>query len=210
MPIFGGGKNGLEFADNFFNSLAKGSSDFMNDMRELSKPLGGKTFNVEIAMDTAEQAKRAESLFSQAGAQVEVTDTKLKISGDLGKVLLKAVDDAEILFNNQGEKLLAAYNFNGRDVVRTWWTALNKVGAALTKQKEFRQARVISEVQKRALEPGYNFYGITATRVRDHVGMLTFMLIFYVVYTLWFGYGIFEVFEGIGLGMGKAASKKEV
>jgi hypothetical protein len=210
MPIFGGGKNGLEFADNFFNSLAKGSSDFMIDMRELSKPLTGSNFKVDIAMDTAEQAKRAETILSQAGAQVEVADTKLTISGDLGKVLLKAVDDAEILFNNQGEKLQAAYNFNGRDVVRTWWTALNKVGAALTKQKEFRQARVISEVQKRALEPGYNFYGIVPKKVSDNVGMLTFMLVFYVIYTLWFGYGVFEIFEGIGMGMGKPMSKKEV
>jgi len=210
MPIFGGGKNGLEFADNFFNSLAKGSSDFMTDMRALSKPLAGTNFNVNISMDNAEQAKRVETIFSQAGAQVEVADAKLKISGDLGKVLLKAVDDAEILFNNQGEKLQAAYNFNGREVVRVWWTALNKVGAALTSQKAFREARVIGEVQRRALEPGYNFYGITPKKVSDYVGMLTFMLVFYVIYTLWFGYGIFEVFEGIGLGMGKSMTKKEV
>jgi hypothetical protein len=210
MPIFGNGRNGLEFADNFFNSLAKGSSDFMDDMRELSKPLVGTNFNVDIAMDNAEQAKRVETIFSQAGAQLEVAGAKLKISGDLGKVLLKAVDDAEILFNNQGEKLQVAYNFNGRDVVRTWWTALNKVADALTKQKAFKGAKIISEVQKRALEPGYNFYGITPAKVRDNVVLLTFMLVFYVIYTLWFGYGIFEIFEGIGLGMGKPMSKKEV
>jgi hypothetical protein len=95
-------------------------------------------------------------------------------------------------------------------VVRTWWTALNKVGAALTKQKAFKEAKTISEIQKRALEPGYNFYGITPTKVRDNVGLLTFMLVFYVIYTLWFGYGIFEIFEGIGMGMGKPMAKKEV
>ena len=210
MPIFGGGKNGLEFADNFFNSLAKGSSNFMDDMRKLSQPFVGTPFTAEINMDTPEQAKRTETLFSQAGAQVEVAGSKLKISGDLGKVLLKAVDDSEILFNNQGEKLQAAYNFGGREVLRTWWQSLNRVGAALTKQKAFSQARAISEVQKRALEPGYNFYGIIPERVSDNIVLLTFMLVFYVLYTLWFGYGIFEVFEGIGLGMGKSMAKKEV
>jgi hypothetical protein len=46
--------------------------------------------------------------------------------------------------------------------------------------------------------------------VRDYAGMLTFMLVFYVAYTMWYGYGIFELFAGMGLGMGKPVSKKEV
>ena len=209
MPIFGDGRNGLQFSDNFFNSLAKGSSNFMDDMREVSKPLVGATFAAEISLDTPEQTQKAETLFSQAGAQVEVAGQKLKISGDLGKVLLKAVEDAETTFNNQGEKLQAAYNFSAKDAMKTWWFSLNKVAGALTKQKAFRQAKAISEIQERALEPGYNFYGITPSRVRDNVGLLTFMLVFYVIYTLWFGYGIFEICEGLGLGMVKAA-KKEV
>ncbi|MEJ2070137.1 MAG: hypothetical protein P8X58_06970, partial [Syntrophobacterales bacterium] len=62
----------------------------------------------------------------------------------------------------------------------------------------------------RAIEPEYNLYGITATSVSDRAVLLTFMLVFYVIYTLWFGYGIFEMFEGFGLGMGKPLNKKEV
>ena len=210
MPIFGDGKNGLEFSDDFFNSLSKGSSDYMNDMRKVSQGFMGTAFTAQIDMDTPTQAKRTEALFSQAGAQVEVAGSKLKINGDLGKVLLKSVDDSELLFNNQGEKLQAAYNFGGREVVRTWWDSLTKVDAALTKQKAFKQAKAISTVQARAIEPAYNFYGITPVSVSDRAGMLIFMLVFYVVYTLWFGYGIFELFEGFGLGMGKPLAKKEV
>lgn len=210
MPIFGGGRNGLEFSDDFFNSLAKGSSNYMDDMRKMSQPFVGTSFAVEIDLGEAEKIQRAKTLFTQAGAQVEAAGSKLKINGDLGKVFLKAVDDADLLFNNQGEKLQARYNFNGREVVRTWWQSLNNVSEALTKQKAFKQAKAVTEIQKRALEPGYNFYGIVPKRVRDYAGMLTFMLVFYVAYTLWYGYGIFELFEGFGLGMAKAASKKEV
>src|SRR3974390_1553097 len=104
MPIFGNGRNGLEFSDNFFNSLAKGSSNFMDNMREVAKHVTGTSFNAEISMDNPEQAQKAEALFTKAGAQVEVAGQKLKISGDLGKVLASAVNDAEIAFNNQGEK----------------------------------------------------------------------------------------------------------
>jgi len=210
MPIFGDGKNGLQFSDDFFNSLSKGSSDYMDDMRKLSQGFMGAPFAAEITLDSPEQAKKTGTLFSEAGAQVEAVGPKLKINGDLGKVLLKSVDDAELLFNNQGEKLNAAYNFGGREVIRTWWESLTKVEAALSKQKAFKQAKAISDVQTRALEPAYNFYGITATSVSDRAGMLTFMLVFYVVYTLWFGYGIFELFEGFGLGMGRPLTKKEV
>lgn len=210
MPIFPGGKNGLEFSDDFFNSLSKGSSNYMDDMRQLSQNFVGVPFTAEIDMDTPERAEKTGLLFKEAGAQVEIADSKLKISGGLGKVLLKSVNDAELLFHNQGEKLQAAYNFGGREVIRTWWESLGKVEGALTKQKEFKKAKAITDVQQRALEPAYNFYGVIPTSVSDRAGLLTFMLVFYVIYTLWFGYGIFELFEGFGLGMSKSHAKKEV
>src|SRR3974390_242482 len=85
MPIFGGGRNGLQFSDDFFNSLAKGSSNFMEGMRhEVDQPMVGATFAVAISLDNPDQAKMAEALFTQAGAQVEVAGQKLKINGDLG------------------------------------------------------------------------------------------------------------------------------
>jgi hypothetical protein len=210
MPIFGDGRNGLEFSDDFFNSLAKGSSDYMDDMRKLSQTFAGTAFAVTIEPGKPETVQRTETLFTQAGAQVEAAGPAIKISGDLGAVLLKSVNDADLLFNNQGDKLQAQYNFSGREVVRTWWESLNKTSEALTKQQAFKQAKAVTEIQRRALEPGYNFYGIVPKRVRDYAGMLTFMLVFYVAYTMWYGYGIFEVFAGMGLGMGKPVSKKEV
>jgi hypothetical protein len=210
MPIFGNGRNGLQFSDDFFNSLAKGSSNFMENMRhEVAQPQAGAAFAVDISLDNPEQAKMAEALFTKAGAQVEAAGQKLKISGDLGKVLLQVISDSEVAFNNQGEKLQAAYNFSARDALRTWWFSLKKVADALTKQKAFKQARAINEIQERALEPAFNFSGIAPKKVSENIALLTFMLVFYVIYTLWYGYGIFMVCEGIGLGMVKGA-KKEV
>jgi hypothetical protein len=208
MPIFGNGRNGLQFSDDFFNSLAKGSSNFMENMRhEVAQPLVGSAFAVDISMDNPEQATKAEALFTQAGAQVTAAGPKLKITGDIGKVLLQAVADAEDAFN--GVKLRAPYNFTTNEAIRTWWFSLKKVADALTKQKAFKQARAIGEIQERSLEPAFNFSGITPARVSDNAFLLIFMLVFYVVYTLWYGYGIYMVCEGIGLGMVKAA-KKEV
>ena len=209
MPIFGNGRNGLQFSDDFFNSLAKGSANYMEESRGLAKTILGTPFTADINLDTPEQAQKTEKLFTQAGATVEVAGSKLKISGGLGKVLVLAVNDAELLFNREGDKLQATYGYSGRDVVKTWWTSLKKVGDALTKQKNFKGAKAILEIQERALEPAFNFYGITPSSVKENAVLLTFMLVFYVIYTLWFGYGIFMIFEGFGLGMVKAA-KAEV
>ena len=89
MPIFPGGKNGLEFSDDFFNSLSKGSSNYMDNMRQLSQNFVGVPFTAQIDMDTPQQAEKTALLFRGAGAQVAVEGSKLNLSGGLGKVLLQ-------------------------------------------------------------------------------------------------------------------------
>jgi capsid portal protein len=62
---------------------------------------------------------------------------------------------------------------------------------------------------KKAIEPAYNFYKIDGQKVVDHAGMLSGLLVFYVAYTMWWGYAIFYLFDGFGLTMKKAKVKKE-
>jgi hypothetical protein len=214
MPWFGKGatgqpRNGLEFSDDFFNSLAKSSSNFMESMRNLASPFKGQAFDAELKFKDAEAAKKAELLFTKAGATVEAAGTALKVKGDLGQLMFAAIADSDALFNNQGEKLKAAYGADAKGVVRGWWNAFKELGNSLTKQSKFREAKVLSEIQKRSIEPAYNFYGIVPTPVSEKIPLLTFMLVFYVIYTLWYGYGVFELFEGLGLGA-HAGHKEEV
>ena len=79
----------------------------------------------------------------------------------------------------------------------------------LQKQKMIKEAKVVSQVNKRGLEPGYNFYGIKSEKVLDNVLPLVGLLVFYVIYTMWYGYAIFDMFGGIGLGMTKSKAKSE-
>ncbi|MGA8571934.1 MAG: hypothetical protein ACLP7A_15790 [Desulfobaccales bacterium] len=209
MPIFGNGQNGLAYSDNFFNSLAKGSSNHLAEMRELAQTMVGTQFTAGIKMTSPAEAKDTAALYGQAGAQAEVAGPNLKISGDLGKILLQAVEDAGALFNEQGGKLEAQYHYDPKKVVKNWWDSLNKLAGAMTKQKKFNLAKVIAQVQSQALEPGYNFAGITAFQVSDKGFMLGAMLVFYVFYTLFYGFGIYILFEGLGLQMEKSA-KEEV
>ena len=65
-------------------------------------------------------------------------------------------------------------------------------------------------VTKKAVETAHNFYGIEAQKVTEKAGLMTGLLVFYVVYTMWWGFAIFYLFEGLGLTMKKAKVKKEI
>jgi len=61
-----------------------------------------------------------------------------------------------------------------------------------------------------AIEPAYNFYGIQAVKISEKAGVATGLLVFYVLYTIWYGFGVLYIFEGLGLSTKKAKVKKEV
>lgn len=214
MPWYGPGatgkpRNGLEFSDDFFNSLAKGSSNYMADMRRLSGSLTGKIVTMDLKFKDDNAAKRAQILLTQAGGTVEASGAALKVAGDLGQWVVACIDDSEAMFHNQGDKLQSKYQLDPKAALKTWWLIFQELDKDLKKQKLFQEAKIITEVTKRAIEPAYNFYGISPQPVRSNIGLLTFMLVFYVVYTLWYGYGVYEIFEGFGLGAEKG-HKEEV
>jgi hypothetical protein len=80
----------------------------------------------------------------------------------------------------------------------------------LKKQGKIAEAKIVSDVMKKAVEPAYNFYKIEGQKVSEKAGLMIGLLVFYVVYTMWWGFAIFYLFEGLGLTMKKAKVKKEV
>ncbi len=207
-PVFGG-KNGLQFADNSFNRLSKGSSYFIPKVSKNVDKFVGKPFSVMIKLESAEDVEPTAKLFNTAGVKVALKDTELKLEGDLGGMLKSAVEDSDYMFKNDGKAVSERYGYDEKQVMKNWWTALVKIDKKLKKQKNIEEAKVVSEVTKKAVEPGYNFYKIEGEKVVDHAGMMSGLLVFYVAYTLWWGYAIFYLFDGIGLTMKKAKVKKE-
>ncbi|MDA8241542.1 MAG: hypothetical protein M0Z67_14395 [Nitrospiraceae bacterium] len=216
-PVFGG-KNGLQFADDSFNRLSKGSSYFIPKVAKSNERFIGRMFAVGIKVDKPEDKpgdaeKRAVNIlkvFTAAGAAVQVTGTSVKIEGDLGKVLESALQDSDAMFRNDGEKIKARYGTDDeKKMFRQWHNALGKIMKEFQKEKKIEEAKMVSDVMKKAIEPAYNFYKIDGDKVVDHAGMLSGLLVFYVTYTMWWGYAIFYMFDGLGLSMKKAKVKKE-
>ena len=206
-PIFGG-KNAFEAADNFFNSIAKGSTYFIPGLMKDSESYNGKTIDVTAKLPNQAMTATAVKLFKASGALVSEGES-LRIAGDLGQISRAALQDADAMFFNRGKEVADKYGVPEKEVLFTWWTAFKEMEKDLKRQKKFAEAAWLSNASKRSLEVGYNFYRIELRKVSAAAGMLVFSLVFYVAYTLWWGYAILFLFEGAGLQM-KAGAKKEV
>jgi hypothetical protein len=208
-PIFPGGVNGLHFSDDLFNKLSKGSSYFIPQVVKALKTVEGKQVSVEVKFKTPEDLKMAQTLLAKVGATSELKGEILNVSGDLGQILTKVTADADVLYKDEAEKLTAFYGMDGKVAMKGWWTLLNAMIKPLQKIKMIEEASVVNTVNQKAIEPAYNFYGIPAESIMTKIPTVTALLIFYVIYTMWYGYAIFDMFNGIGLSMSKSKIKKE-
>lgn len=207
-PVFNG-QNGLQFADDSFNKLAKGSSYFIPKVAKTVEKHIGKRYGAAVKIEKAEDAEDTAKLFAAAGSRAEVKGSELRIEGDLGAVLWSALKDSDAMYRNDGKAVSERYGYDEKKAMKNWWQALTGIEKNLKKEKKIEEAKAVSDVVKKAVEPAYNFYKIDGQKVIDHAGMMSGLLVFYVAYTMWWGYAIFYLFEGIGLSMKKSKVKKE-
>jgi hypothetical protein len=197
-PILNG-RNGLEYLDNLYNSISKGSAYFIPKVKEEANRFMGIQAEFICTMNDGKQAEQTALLFMKSGATVNVADSAVNVSGDLGKILENCLADADSMYVNDGQNVSAKYGFDERQVLFNWWKALKAADKDLQKQKKFREAKVLNLVIKKAVEPSYNYYRIEPQKIVDRMGIVVFSLIFYVVYTLWYGFAIMYMFEGLGM-----------
>ncbi|WP_027187465.1 hypothetical protein [Desulfovibrio cuneatus] len=213
--------NGLVFADHLFNTLAKGSSNFFdntaqdrNSVNFRIQPIKGRAIDVLVPFkeNQGEMKVLAAQLVKAAGLEVTESGNGLQVKGDLHTLLLSIIKDSASTFENNSATVAERYGMpadKGLFIMRTWWNLGNNMIKPLQKQHMVQEANAVSAALTRAIEPSFNFYGIEALRVADNIPLVAGFLIFYVVYTMWYGFAIFELFEGIGLTMKKSV-KKEV
>ncbi len=197
-PVFKG-QNGLEYLDALYNSISKGSAYYIPKVKEETGNFAGKSIEVTLSMADEKQANQTALLFKKGGASVNVAGDALRVTGDLGKILENSLTDADNMYNNNGKEVSEKYGYNERQVLFNWWKAFKAMDNDLKKQKKFKEAKVVAIVIKKAIEPSYNYYKIVPQKISDRFGIVIFSLVFYVIYTLWYGFAIMFMFEGWGL-----------
>ncbi|MBU4414747.1 MAG: hypothetical protein KJ976_06540 [Proteobacteria bacterium] len=198
MPIFKG-QNGLDYLDALYNSISKGSAYYIPKVKEETDTFIGNNVTMALKMADENQAQQTAMLFTEAGATAEISGAQLTVSGDLGNILANCLTDSDSMYNNDGTKVSNKYGYNERQVLYNWWKALKAADKDLKKQKLFKEAKVVTLVINKVVETSYNYYKIEPQKITDKMGIVIFSLVFYVGYTLWYGFAILFMFEGWGL-----------
>ena len=216
-------QTGLEFADDFFNKLAKNSSDYFDQVKNAAAKQKGKQLSVTATIarpdpkDEPDAAKAQEKANKEAqdvakalqaaGATVETKDNVLTIKGDLGAMIEFSSTKAQQVFAVVGPAAEKPENLADRKMLKSLWRGFGAMIKPLQKELKVDEAKALDTAMKKGLEPAYNFYGIPGEPVSKNILLLSFLLVCYVVYTMWYGYGIFYTFEGIGMSMKKSKKK---
>jgi hypothetical protein len=201
-PIFPGQMNGLNYMDNLFNTISKGSSYFIPQILAENEKYAGQSINVTITMANDAIAAGTAKLFTAGGAEVDVTGTEVNIKGDVSNIVKIALADADMMFKNDGKPLVDKYGYSEQQVMFNWWKSFDQINKELAKEEQFDKAKLFGNVQKKAIEPAYNYYGVNIEDWKANITLVLASLAFYVVYTLWYGFGLMYVFEGLGYEIG--------
>ncbi|MBW1735556.1 MAG: hypothetical protein JRJ09_15355 [Deltaproteobacteria bacterium] len=197
-PVFKG-QNGLEYLDALYNSISKGSAYYIPKAKEEVAVFAKRSIEVTLALADQKEAGQTALLFQKGGASTTIDGASLRVTGGLGKILENSLADADMMYHNNGKGVSDKYGLDEKRVLFNWWKALKEMDKDLKNQEKFKEAKVVATVIKKAIEPSYNYYKIIPDKISDRLGIVIFSLIFYVVYTLWYGFAVMFMFEGWGL-----------
>ncbi len=199
-PVFEG-KNGLDYLDNLYNSISKGSAYYIDKVKSEAEVFDDKSVSVVLEFKSEEDADLSAILFKKAGVQTGIKGSMLEISGNLGKIFSHVLEDAERMYYNEGVTVAEKYGYNEKRVLYNWWQSLKEMDQAFKRQKLFKEAEAVILIKNKAVETAYNYYQIEPQKITDNLWIVILSLIFYVVYTVWYGFAFMYIFEGWGLSL---------
>jgi len=208
----GKSQTGLDYFDNLFNEVSKKSAfgpEAQQEQLKVADGLNGQAFKSVITMkgdsnvkySPEDAAQTAVKLLTAAGLQATAEGAKVTVEGDLGAMAKAIVTDSIAMYNNQGDVLKGKYGLSARQTLFTW----HQVAGGLSKSKDMlnshaEAAKTLQATMLNVIEPAYNYYGVEVAQGRT--GMMIFAIVFYLVYTVWYGFGILYLFEGLGINLG--------
>jgi hypothetical protein len=211
-PVFpderGGSVDGLHYADNLFNRLSKGSSWFVPEITPRVKAAEGLAVELSFSLKNTASAPDAVKLLTTAGGDAREESGSVRVKADLGRLLGAVLEDCDAAYHDKAEPIGAKYGMDGYKALALWWETLTPMIKELQKIKRIPEAQLVDLVIRKGIEPAYNFRGIEIGSMRGESLHMFGLLFFYIIYTLWYGFAVFELFEGVGMTM-KKGKKQE-
>ena len=208
-PIIGG-RSALVRADNLFNELAKSSANYIPDARKQASGLVGSRVDFGVKPRDPVDEHEIVRLLSLNGAEAGIADEdRVRVTGDLGRLALAAAADARTAFGNDERSLEARYAMPGYESIYCWWVVFDGLTRRYVQEGRGKEADLAKFMSAKVLEPAYNFRGIRCCGIRSNASPAALLLAFYVLFTLWYGFSILYVFEGLGISTSAASEKRE-
>jgi hypothetical protein len=197
LPLFDG-QNALDYLDNLYNSISKASAYYVPKLQRAVEEHQGKWLELRLAFDDEVQAELAADLLEHAGGEVSRSGSELEVAGDVGALLNACLVDTDDLYHNRGDAVAGRYQQEERSVLHGWWKVLSAMEKDLGRQKEFDVAELVGTIKAKGVECAYNYYRIEPQPISQRWGIVLCSLVFYVIYTIWYGYAVMFIFEGLG------------
>ena len=159
----------------------------------------GQQFTTSLKMKSPEEAAVTAKLFATNKITAAAEGDKVKVSGDFGTMITIMLKDADDMYKNDGQALTAKYGVDERQTIYSWYQSLAAMEKDMTKAGQFDQAKFVKNCMSKAIEPAYNYYKVEAKPVKEEIFLLIASLAFYVIYTMWYGFGLLFLFEGLGI-----------
>lgn len=198
QPVFDG-HNSMEYLDKLYNSISKGSVYYIPALSKDADTLDSKNVDIALTYGSEIEADQSANLFAAAGATAAKDGRTLTVTGSLGTILDGTLADADLMYYNKEAEMADKYGLQPRRTMFNWWTSLKLMDKALKDAGEFEAAKIVSTIEKKAVEATYNYFKVEPVHIMDNLGTVIFSLAFYVFYTLWYGFAILFIFEGWGL-----------
>jgi len=198
MPLFNG-QNSMQYLDSLYNSISKASAYYIPDVQSEAEKLNGRTVSMSLPYDNTEQVLQTRMLFEKTGVQVSEEDGRLNIEGDLGRMMAGCLEDADAMYYNDGETVSGKYGYDERRVLYNWAHVIELAVHDLKDQKKFEEAKILDLALEKGVRASYNYYQVEPQSIRERLWVVITSLLFYVIYTLWYGFAIMYLFEGWGM-----------
>jgi hypothetical protein len=130
--------------------LSKSSAYYIPEQIEKAQEYSGQQFSTSLKMKSPEEAALTAQLFATNQITAAAEGDTVQVSGDFGAMVTIMLNDADLMFKNDGQALKAKYGVDERQTVYSWYQALVAMEKDMTKAGQFEQAKFVKNCLSKA------------------------------------------------------------
>jgi hypothetical protein len=201
LPLFDGA-TALDTLDNLYNSISKASAYYIPKLQHEVDEVADEEISLTLELPSPSAAQRAAALLASAGVSAQQSGSEVALRTAFDQLLSSCLADSDDVYHNRDEAIVERRSMAPKAAMHSWWQILGELDKELRRNKAFPQAKLADSVRTKVVEAAFNYHGIEPQPISERWMIVVLSLVFYVVYTIWYGYAVLFLFEGLGFRLG--------